>query len=77
MQTQRMNISLPKKLMKQFQSEIPQGKRSNYIATVLAEKLAKKRDIEEQLKKSLRANRKFYKNEYEDWKAIEVEGWPD
>lgn len=77
MQTQRINITLPIDLLKQLQSEIPLGKRSTFIAKAVSEKLTKKRNIQKELRKSLKANYEFYKKEAEDWKAIETEGWPE
>lgn len=77
MQTQRINISFPTGLLKQLQSEIPQGKRSKFIAKAVSEKLTKKRSVQKELRRSLQINREFYKKEYEDWKAIEIVGWPE
>ena len=77
MQTQRINITLPIGLLKHLQSEIPQGKRSKFIAKAVSEKLTKKRNIQKELRKSLQINREFYKKEYKDWKAIEIVGWPE
>ena len=76
MNTQRVNISLPTDIIQQLQSEIPTGKRSRFIAKAVSERLKKKTNLQKELKKSLKANYEFYKKEYEDWKAIAVEGWP-
>lgn len=62
MQTQRLNITLPTGLLKQLQSEIPQGKRSKFIAKAVSEKLTKKRSVHKELRKSLQMNREFYKS---------------
>lgn len=77
MQTQRINISLPFQVVKQLQQEIPQGKRSQFIAKAVAEKLGKKRDIKKELIRSLKANRKFDEAVMKEWSVTEVEGWPD
>lgn len=77
MQTQRINISLPKDLARELRKSIPERARSKYIAEALKEKLFKKRNLKREFIKSLKANRKYYDQVYEDWKQIEVEGWPD
>lgn len=77
MQTQRINISLPYEVIKQLNGAVPQGKRSQFIAIAVSEKLIKKRDIEKELSKSLRANYKLDEEFIKDWAAIEVEGWPE
>lgn len=77
MQTQRINISLPINIIKQLQLTVPFGKRSRFITNALSEKLAKKRDIEKELRKSLRANYEFYKKVAKEWEVTEVEGWPE
>lgn len=77
MQTQRINISLPFQIIKQLQQEVPQGKRSRFIAKAISDKLGKKRNIKKELIKSLKENYDFYKKEYQDWKSTETEGWPE
>lgn len=77
MQTQRINISLPIHIIKQLQLTVPFGKRSRFIKNALSEKLAKKRDIEKELVKSLKANRKFDEAVMKEWSVTEVEGWPE
>jgi metal-responsive CopG/Arc/MetJ family transcriptional regulator len=77
MQTQRINISLPTETLRQLRSNIPLGKRSEFIAEAITEKLTKEKNTEEQLKKSLKANYDFYKQVAEDWKVTETEQWPD
>ncbi len=77
MQTQRINISLPYEVIKQLNGEIPQGKRSSFIAKAVTEKLTKKRDIEKELTHSLKANCAFYKKVAKEWEVTEVEGWPE
>ncbi len=77
MQTQRINISLPYDIIKRLNREISQGKRSRFIARAVSEKLAKKRDIQKELTKSLKANRKFDEAVMKEWSVTEVEGWPE
>lgn len=77
MNAQRVNITLPYDLMKQLQQSIPQGGRSKFIAKAVEEKLQKKKSALKELRESLRASREYYKKEYEVWKAIETEGWPE
>ena len=77
MQTQRINISLPYDVIKQLNGAIPQGKRSQFIAKAVSEKLTKKRDIDKELIKSLKANYKLDKEFIKDWSITEVEGWPE
>lgn len=76
MQAQRLNITLPYELARDFKRAIPVKKRSSFIADVVREKLPKK-NLKQELIKSLKANRDFYKKVAEEWKATEVEGWPD
>lgn len=77
MQTQRINITFPNDLVRDLRRTIPVRKRSRFITEAVKDKLASKKNLKKELIKSLKANAKFYKEEYEDWKAIEVENWPD
>ncbi|MGI8419974.1 MAG: hypothetical protein ACR2LN_05020 [Candidatus Levyibacteriota bacterium] len=77
MNVQRTNITLPSTVLKQLQLQIPQGKRSMFIAEAITEKLGKKKSREEALKESLKVNYKFDKKIMEDWAVTEVEGWPE
>ncbi len=76
MQTQRINISLPYEIIKHLNQVVLKGKRSRFIARAVSEKLAKKRDIQKELKKSLTANYEFYKKVAKDWEVTETESWP-
>ncbi len=76
MQAQRLNITLPYELARDFKQAIPVKKRSQFIAEAVRERLPKK-NLKKELIKSLKANRQFYKKVAEEWKATEVEGWPD
>ena len=77
MQTQRINITLPSDLARDFRKTVPDGSRIKFIAIALEEKLKRKKNLKKDLIKSLKVNAEFYKKEFEDWKAIEVENWPD
>lgn len=77
MHTQRVNVSLPYDLIKQLQSEVPQGKRSKFIANAVSEKLSKKRNLKAELEKSLKANSQLDKAVMKEWSVTEVEGWPE
>lgn len=77
MQTQRINITLPSDLARDLRKTVPDGSRSKFIAKILEEKLKRKKNLKKDLIKSLKVNAEFYKKEFEDWKAIEVENWPD
>jgi len=77
MQTQRINITLPTDLARDLRRTIPERSRSKFIAEALRDRLGRKRNLKKELIRSLKANRKIYEQVYEDWKPIEVEGWPD
>lgn len=76
MQAQRLNITLPYELARDFRRVIPASKRSQFIAEAVQEKLPKK-NLKKELINSLKANRDFYRKVAEEWKATEVERWPD
>ena len=76
MQAQRLNITLPYELARDFRKAIPASKRSQFIAEALNEKLPKS-NLKKELIKSLRANKEFYRKVAEEWKVTEVEGWPE
>lgn len=76
MQTQRINISLPYDIVKHLNQTVSKGKRSRFIANAVSAKLAKRRDIQKELKKSLTANYEFYKKVAKDWEVTELEAWP-
>ncbi|MBI4078805.1 MAG: hypothetical protein HY429_00730 [Candidatus Levybacteria bacterium] len=77
MQTQRVNITLPRDIIRQLRTEVPVGKRSRFIAAAVSEKLTKKQSVEKALEKSLKANRKFDEAVMKDWAVTEVEGWSE
>lgn len=80
MQAQRLNITLPYELARDFKRAIPVSKRSQFIAVTVKEKLAEKsrnRNLKKELTKSLKANYKFYekfgKEIEEDFKYADAE----
>ena len=77
MHVQRINITLPISILKQLREDVPEGKRSKFIASALSSKLSKKKSAEEALEKSLKANAEFYKQEAEVWRVTETENWPE
>lgn len=76
MQAQRLNITLPYELARDLRRTIPVKRRSKFIAESIKKNLPK-RNLKKELQKSLRINKEFYKKVAEEWKATEVEGWPD
>jgi metal-responsive CopG/Arc/MetJ family transcriptional regulator len=76
MQTQRINISMPYNILKHLNQTVSKGKRSRFIANAVSEQLTKKRDIQKELSKSLKANYNFYKTVAREWEVTETESWP-
>lgn len=78
MQAQRLNITLPYELARDFKRAIPAKKRSKFIAEAVREKLPK-RNLKKELIKSLKANKEFYrkvaKEIREDFKYADAEVW--
>lgn len=78
MQAQRLNITLPYELARDFRRIIPVKKRSKFIADTLKEKLPK-RNLKKELIKSLKANKEFYRKVAEeireDFKYADAEVW--
>ncbi|MBI2267843.1 MAG: hypothetical protein HYU80_00140 [Candidatus Blackburnbacteria bacterium] len=72
MQTQRINITLPNELARDLRRSIPTRSRSKFIAGAVQEKLAK-RDIKEELRRSLEAQKKIIKEIQEDFKYADAE----
>lgn len=77
MQSQRINITLPNDLAKDFKKTIPARSRSKFISEALKERLDKKKNLRNELIKSLKGNRKLYEQVAKEWAPIETEGWPD
>lgn len=76
MQAQRLNITLPYELARDFRRAVPVKKRSKFIAEAVQEKLPKK-NLKKELIKSLNANREYYekvgKQIEEDFKYADAE----
>ena len=73
MQSQRINISLPKDLAREFRRSIPQRSRSKYIAETLRERLSRGKSLKKDLVRSLKANRKLYEQVQKDFQYIDAE----
>ncbi len=70
---QRINITLPDDLARDFRRSIPVRKRSSFIAEAVKEKLPK-RNLKKELIKSLQANRKLYEEEGKIWDVTVADG---
>ena len=78
MQAQRLNIMFPADIARELRRMIPTRSRSKFVAEAVSDKLSKKKKMsKKEWIKGLKANREFYKKIAEEWKATEVEGWPD
>jgi len=73
----RINITIPQDLARDLRKTIPARKRSQYITSALKEKLNKKRRLQRELVKSLKANYEFDKKIAEEWSVLDEEGWPE
>lgn len=76
MQAQRLNITLPYEIARDFKRVVPEGERSQFIAEAVKEKIKKKRkrDLKKELIKSLKSNYKFYKEEAKIWDVTVGDG---
>ena len=74
MQAQRLNITLPYELARDFKRTIPAKKRSRFIAESVIEKLTKT-DLKKQLRKSAQAQEKIIKQIQEDFRYADAEIW--
>ncbi len=77
MQIQRINITIPKKVLNKLKNAIPEGQRSRFITRAVEEKLDKQIGEKLSLEESLKANYEFDKKIAEDWKSTEVDSWPE
>jgi len=75
MYIQRINITLPIDILKELQKAVPQGKRSKFIADAVFSKL-KNKNIQSELKKSLKRNMEVYAQIDREWQVTELETWP-
>lgn len=74
MQAQRLNITLPYELARDFKRAIPAKKRSKFIANALKDKLPKK-NLKKEWIKSLRAQEQIINKLREDFKYVEAEAF--
>lgn len=74
MLAQRLNITLPYELARDFKRSVPLKKRSWFIAEAVKEKLTKA-DLSKQLRKSALAQREIIKQIQEDYKYADAETW--
>lgn len=77
MQTVRMNITMPSDLAQDFRRAIPARSRSKFISEAVKQELGKKNIKKISLRKSLEINKDFYRKVAKDWRATELEGWPE
>lgn len=78
MQVQRLNITLSNDLARVLRRTVPSGKRSQFIAAAVEEKIKKKKkNFNKEWAKSLKVNRKLYEEVAKDWAPLDIEGWPD
>lgn len=77
MQTQRINITLPQKVLKLLRSSIPEGQRSHFIARVIEEKLEREKKTKMSLEESLKANASYYKKIAKEWEVTLMDGLVD
>ena len=77
MQVQRINITIPKDVLKKLRIAIPEGQRSRFISHAIKEKLVSEKRKKVSLEESLRINYEFDKKIAEDWRETELDAWPD
>ena len=77
MGTKRVNISLPTSTLERLNSTIPQGKKSDFIAKAIDEKLGKKLSLKEEILRGLKENRHIYEEARKDWSILDTENWPE
>ncbi len=74
MQAQRLNITLPYELARDFKRAIPVSKRSRFIAEAVKERLPRK-NLNQEWIKSLKAQGKIIKEIREDFKYVDAEAF--
>ena len=72
---QRINITLPDDLARDFRRYIPVRKRSSFIAEAVKEKISKKRNLKKEWIKSFEAQEKIIKEIREDFKYVDAEAF--
>jgi len=74
MQAQRLNITLPYELARDFKRAIPAKKRSKFFADAIREKLPK-RNLKKEWIKSLKAQEEIIKEIREDFKYVDADAF--
>ena len=72
---QRINITLPTDLARDFRRTIPARSRSKFIAEVLEDKLKRKKNLKKELIKSLKAQEAIIREIQEDFKYVDAEAF--
>ena len=72
----RINISLPTAILEKLQANIPEGKRSRFIAQTLEEKLKEKKSLRESIIRDLKENRWIHEEAMKEWAGTETP-WPE
>ena len=75
MQTQRLNITLPRTLARDFRKTIPERSRSKFIAKALEEKLKIKKNLKRDFIRSLKAQESITREIMEDFKYVDSEAF--
>lgn len=75
MQTQRLNITLPIGLARDLRKAIPARSRSGFIAQALEDRLKRKKNLKNELVKSLKAQEALIGGIREDFKYIDAEAF--
>ncbi len=75
MQAQRLNITLPYELARDFKRTIPAKKRSKFIAAALREKINNRKNLKEEWIKSAKAQERIIKEIREDFKYVDAEAF--
>lgn len=74
MHAQRLNITLPYELARDFKRAVPATKRSKFFADLIRDNM-NKTDLKEQIKKSAKAQEKIIREIQEDFKYADAEIW--
>ncbi|MDP2720696.1 MAG: hypothetical protein Q8O75_02025 [bacterium] len=72
----RVNISLPTTTLEKLKTEIPEGKRSKFIAESLEKNLREKISLKESIIRDLKENRWIDEEVMKEWEGTETP-WPE
>ncbi len=75
MKIQRINITLPIGLARDLRKTIPTRSRSKFIAQALEDRLKRKRNLKEELLRSLKAQEALIRGIQEDFKYVDAEAF--